>query len=274
MSKRLMKTIVLIVFVVFFGMKNVHAGVFKTCLYTSGSKSVSMTINDSFKNAKVSESSFGDFKGVVNWEKYIKNATGKEFGQVATFLGQKFFLDNGKKCPPIAIAVQYTANRYLYLSDNNSKQSILSDAEKMRGSVFGWKPGTYEVTEMSLAQEIQGDDYYDDGSNDNSNSQVTAKTCKCSGKSNGVRVSVKFKVTPNLVEPRPTIVWNGNNNDENISNWSNPLESSTYTYLQHLAKSDSCPDYAIVGHDVQYKLAVSDSANKSSVEQGMHDRGY
>ena len=118
MSKKITKTILLIVFVVFLGINKVDAkddntSIAKTCVYDSN---IVISIDPSYGTAK---KEIGDFKNIINWSKEIKG-----------FSGYDYFINNGKQCPPMVILADYTFGKDdVYFTDEDHKSDIKKYAD-------------------------------------------------------------------------------------------------------------------------------------------------
>lgn len=134
MSKRLMKTIVLIVFVVFFGMKNVHAGAEIKCTYEGGGKNIKIVINSSGSGA-TRKSGF-DAK-VMNWRKNPSEIK-------MDFTGSSYYSShNNRACPPNLYVANYCMgeNEAYFYGPGPNGETASDNYKKVRDGVddrVGW----------------------------------------------------------------------------------------------------------------------------------------
>lgn len=251
MSKKLTKTIILIVFVVFLGIDKADAKTAKTCVYAKGDETITITINDTFSSANKAAGSFhGD---IINWDSNHKSG----------FSGYDYFDANGRTCPPKLLIARYTTTNDAYFTDESSLSAVKSYAKKQANLGY-WGEYIYD-----LKSETDGEGLHGDTSNNNSVNKVTAKTCSCSGTDKEKKISVTIKVNDNLSNPRTTIKFADSTNDESIENWESSYGNSTYTYKNDLASNNRCPAYAVVSRSPNfnsYLLLVSDSSNISSIQ--------
>ncbi len=242
MIKKLTKTIILIVFVVFLGINKVNAAIFKTCAYKNGDKNVTVTISKSFV-ASVSTSSYNNLKKIGNWD-----VAGSDFKSKSSFLGYNYFKDNNRTCPPVVMVVQYTMDKYLFFSDDTSKtkKEVKAGAEKMK-KLFDFK-----VDELALASELDGDSHFGEDTTPSSIAKVTSKTCQCEGTQGNDKIKITFDVNPNLVTPAVEMSINDKDASKNlfssitIENWNKAAPGTSYTYYDDLVKNNSCPAYALL----------------------------
>ncbi len=124
MSKKLTKTIILIVFVVFLGINKVNAAsdsnIYKTCTYgySSPNKEISVSIMKDFQQIKVESVNLpktikGDKHTYGNWDKnhVSKNYTTSEAGN---FYAGEVFKSSGQTCPPAVLYAGYETGAALF----------------------------------------------------------------------------------------------------------------------------------------------------------------
>lgn len=263
MNKKLTKTIILIVFVVFLGIGKADA-ISKTCLYVDGNRNNTITIDDSFSSASIQSGSNAHGK-VMNWSSNHKSG----------FSGYDFFEANGRICPPKLVEIRNVTSNDVYFADSNSLDAVKKYANS--GNLINRSFYVYD-----LASELDGEGQHGDTSNNNSATKITSKTCSCNGTDKSKKISVEIKVSESLTNPRTTIKFGDASNDESIANWDEPLvtrsgflnwnkHESTYTYKQDLISNNKCPDYALLYRGGGYFLAVSDEDNLSEVKAAIQE---
>lgn len=264
MNKKFTKTIILIVFVVFLGITRVEAKS-KVCIYKDGDRTNKIEIDDSFSSADLQKGSYAHGR-VENWSS--SNGTG--------FTAYDYFEANGRTCPPYLVERRDVFANEVYFADDDTLSKVKKYARESK-----WIKRKIYV--YDLASEKNGDGMRGDASNNNSVTTITSKTCSCSGKDKGKKLSVTMKVSDNLSKPRITVKFGDATNDEPILNWDEPLETmdgfskkkTTYTFMDALIENNQCPDYAILykgnGKLGSYGLVVSDKDNLSEVEDALKE---
>lgn len=251
MNKKLTKTIILIVFVVFLGVTRVEAKVAKTCIYEFEGKMNKISINDTYSDATIVSGSNAHGK-VMNWSS----------GHKSGFSGYDYFVSNNNNCPPVLLQEKNVFSDDLWFADGNTIQKV--------SDYFNDKYWPYDL----VAQE-DGEGSRGDTSNNNSATIITRKTCSCSGNDGGKKMSVTIEVTDDFSEPRTTVKLGDKKNNENIQNWDKTIfalngfhtETTSYTYMKDLASNNKCPDYALLYAGNDWYLAVSDEENLSEVKK-------
>lgn len=265
MSKKLTKTIILIVFVVFLGVTRVEAKTAKVCVYQLDDKINKISINDTYSDATIVSGSNAHGK-VMNWGS----------GHKSGFSGYDYFVGNNNNCPPVLLQEKQNV---LWIDSLSSDDLWFADGKTMQkvADYFNDDYWTYDL----VAQE-DGEGSHGDTSNNNSSTVITRKQCSCTGKENGKKFSVDIEVSDTLTSPRATVHLADATNDEKIVNWDTPLvtksgflnlnkHESTYTYMSDLAKNNKCPDYALLYRGGGYFLAVSDEENFSEVKDAISE---
>lgn len=267
MSKKLTKTIILIVFVVFLGVTRVEAKTAKVCVYQLDDKINKISINDTYSDATIVSGSNAHGK-VMNWGS----------GHKSGFSGYDYFVgnNNNNNCPPVLLQEKQNV---LWIDSLSSDDLWFADGKTMQkvADYFNDDYWTYDL----VAQE-DGEGSHGDTSNNNSSTVITRKQCSCTGKENGKKFSVDIEVSDTLTSPRATVHLADATNDEKIVNWDTPLvtksgflnlnkHESTYTYMSDLAKNNKCPDYALLYRGGGYFLAVSDEKNFSEVKDAISE---
>lgn len=265
MSKKLTKTIILIVFVVFLGVTRVEAKTAKVCVYQLDDKINKISINDTYSDATIVSGSNAHGK-VMNWGS----------GHKSGFSGYDYFVGNNNNCPPVLLQEKQNV---LWIDSLSSDDLWFADGKTMQkvADYFNDDYWTYDL----VAQE-DGEGSHGDTSNNNSSTVITRKQCSCTGKENGKKFSVDIEVSDTLTSPRATVHLADATNDEKIVNWDTPLvtksgflnlnkHESTYTYMSDLAKNNKCPDYALLYRGGGYFLAVSDEKNFSEVKDAISE---
>lgn len=265
MNKKLTKTIILIVFVVFLGVTRVEAKTAKVCVYQLDDKINKISINDTYSDATIVSGSNAHGK-VMNWGS----------GHKSGFSGYDYFVGNNNNCPPVLLQEKQNV---LWIDSLSSDDLWFADGKTMQkvADYFNDDYWTYDL----VAQE-DGEGSHGDTSNNNSSTVITRKQCSCTGKENGKKFSVDIEVSDTLTSPRATVHLADATNDEKIVNWDTPLvtksgflnlnkHESTYTYMSDLAKNNKCPDYALLYRGGGYFLAVSDEENFSEVKDAISE---
>lgn len=245
MNKKLTKTIILIVFVVFLGVTNVEAKTAKTCVYTYGDRINKISINDTYSNATIEDGS--------NAHGTIKNWSS---GHKSGFSGYDYFVGNNNNCPPVLLQEKNTFVDDLWFSDDDNQEKVKKYIDD-------------KVWVYKLTGQLDGEGAHGDTSNNNSATVITKKSCICSGNDSSKKISVTIDVSDKLEKPRTTIKFADDTNNESIKNWNDGYKDSDYTYMKDLATNNKCPDYAIISrspHASSYLLLVSDSANLSHIQ--------
>ncbi len=251
MNKKLTKTIILIVFVVFLGITRVEA-ISKICIYVDGDKTNKIEIDDSFASADLQSGSYAHGR-VENWSS--SNGTG--------FVGYDYFEEHGRTCPPYLVERKDVMANEVYFADEESLDDVKDYARNSKWITRG-------IYVYDLSSEKNGDGMHGDNSNNNSVTTITSKTCSCSGTDGGKKISVTFDVSDDLTAPRPTIKFGDEKNDENIDNWKSGYKDSDYTYMADLQKNNKCPNYAVISRSPNvdsYLLLVSDEKNVSEIRE-------
>ncbi len=251
MNKKLTKTIILIVFVVFLGITRVEA-ISKVCIYVDGDKTNKIEIDDSFASADLQSGSYAHGR-VENWSS--SNGTG--------FVGYDYFEEHGRTCPPYLVERKDAMANEVYFADEESLDDVKDYARNSKWITRG-------IYVYDLSSEKNGDGMHGDNSNNNSVTTITSKTCSCSGTDGGKKISVTFDVSDDLTAPRPTIKFGDEKNDENIDNWKSGYKDSDYTYMADLQKNNKCPNYAVISRSPNvdsYLLLVSDEKNVSEIRE-------
>lgn len=167
MNKKLTKTIILIVFVVFLGIKNVYAE--KTCIYRLGDdKKISVVIDDSggvqanYENNKISE--------IKNWS---SDSASSKYASNVGFYGYDYYKNNDTKCPPGVLLANYaTANDLYFTSDDQTtNDNIAKYADGQSGFLLG---GFHSNENFELTQDTVTSNPSNTNSNSNSSSDDSA----------------------------------------------------------------------------------------------------
>ena len=262
MSKKITKTILLIVFVVFLSINKVDAkkdesSVAKNCVYDYGDKSIVISIDASYGTAsKVSGSFHGD---IINWSKEVKG-----------FSGYNYFMDNGKQCPPMIILARYTiGDNDVYFTDEDHKSDVKAYA-KDKANLPGSKYDTYNLISQSDGSAAHGDSSEDTPGV----TTTTNKSCACSGSSNGRKASFVYSINDNRSAERVDIKIGDKTNNEPILNWSEGYAKgsgkNSYTFLNQYSKDNSCSEYAVIkqtGTLGALYVVLSDEANLSDLKE-------
>lgn len=254
MSKKLTKTIILIVFVVFLGIKNVDAKVYKTCIYErvdKPSNKITISINTGFE----AQITAGGIDNLINWTKEIKGVS-----------GYNYFNDNNHACPPYFIFVDYATTENGYFATEDTKEEIKKYGKEQASL---WKDDAYEY---KLASELLEENYDDAPVNEEAASSKSL-TCSCSSTS-GKSFSLKFTVGGNLSQPRVSYKFDGSSGEENIKNWNSKLSGTNYTYLDDYTKNNKCPSNAVLTSSPifgTHDFYLSDDKNLDSIKKNAAD---
>lgn len=270
MNKKLTKTIILIVFVVFLGVTKVEAKVAKTCVYSCADKDKcgnainKVSINDTYSDATIVSGSNAHGK-VMNWGS----------GHKSGFSGYDYFVGNNNNCPPVLLQEKQNV---LWIDSLSSDDLWFADSgtQKKVADYFDDDYWPYD-----LVSQEDGEGAHGDTSNNNSATVITRKQCSCTGTQNGKKFSVDIEVPDSLTSPKVKVHLADAANVEKIVNWDTPLvtydffffgkNKTTYTYMSDLAKNNKCPDYALLYRGGGYFLAVSDEANFSEVKDAISE---
>ncbi len=281
MSKKLTKTIILIVFVVFLGIKKVNAApsTYKVCSYQDANgKTISVVIDTSFSiTAQTSKNETIPEAG-LNWSSNTASSDYKgAFGNSTPFYGYDYFESHGNSCPPNIMRVQFTSTVGIYFFDESSRDAVLKGAKEDKHL---W---TFDTSDYSLSAVYYGDGFDDEQYGDEFADKFNSIQCSCEQGENQKKMSLDFEVDGVASEPRLTIkssVFLDGNEPENILNWASSYNGYNYYSAFRGDYGDDqkgkCPKYAIVYHPSVFatELYVGNDAVLSKLQTDHGDSIY
>ena len=258
MNKKLAKTIMIIVFAVFFKINRVNADTAVSCVYDlSDSEAVIVNIDTDDNISKKS----GSFKVFGNWDEEVRG-----------FSGRNFYKNNNHQCPSYAVYIDYVnpikKDALYFANDISTMNSIRAYAEGI-GSYKTIAVGSLKGTSASDPDV----DYNPEGN------VVNLSGCKCGGNN----AEVKFTVN-NMTLSTVSATFNGEYKNATIQNWSEPgligvagvnsnvIVKTNYYYAKDLGEN-KCPEYAILAihHTAFGKDAIflSDSSDAAYIKENV-----
>ena len=265
MYKKMIKTIILVVFLVFIGIVKVDAEEYeKQCVYTyvtskGGKEGISET-NNTLTIGIRSGKNEAEYIGSENYWNDPKNWTEDAEG----FNGHDYYAKD-LKCPPYLVVEYFPAYpSNTYFSDDDH----LNDMQEYADGVLSWWR-RYKLIEKSN----------NSNSNSNSNSnrrddEITDKTCVCNNVDSSKRVSVTLNLSKHTNREDDYTIYSGINetDSENILNFDEVYyDKSDYIFVEDLQKNDKCPAYALYAKSADNKLLVSDEKNVDILYKTLKD---
>ena len=259
MKKKITKTIAIIVFVMFLGIKKVNAYQ-KNCVYkyTVDNKEQILLAGITDTTAvevKIPEVDSSYFK--TNWTKPVNNTT---------FTGQEYY-NNGERCPSKVYLSTNITEAYAFFAPEDSSirgaiQNSITDMSDLTG------PRIEHILEASYYTEVYSKSH-------KSSRGIQEFSCDCSTSDNSYRI--RYDVSANLtVAPRiPIKEGDGSQNMETILNWDYPsteISGGTYTYLWDLIHYQKCSDKAFIKDKMTTTLNLADSNGTDANK--FRDKGY